>query len=151
MLSPICYKPSESLQREPLPPRRPQRVERVESPAAEQLQIWSVGFSGTAAERVQRSCERVGRLTRRFGDGWRLVQYVMPCFGGALVRRPDLVIVNTDQVSAQDLDWLHEVGGPLPVWKVSSAELSSYSEAELAQRLRAAASSFAEASAAAWP
>jgi hypothetical protein len=88
---------------------------------------------------VQRSSERVGRLQRCFGDCWRLVQHVMPCFGGALVRRPDLLLVNSDQLSRYDLEWLHEVGGPLPIWYVSSTEILDQGEASLAQRLRTVA------------
>ena len=136
MLSQLAHEHSDSVEREVESPRRPRRSERVPKPSGEGLHIWSVGFAGAAAEQVQRSSERVGRLQRCFGDCWRLVQHVMPCFGGALVRRPDLLIVNADQLSRYDLEWLHEVGGPLPIWYVSSTELLGQGEASLAQRLR---------------
>lgn len=145
MYSLLTLERGESVEQEQASPRRTRRFERVPRPGSEALHLWSVGFSGAAAEQLQRSSERVGRLHRCFGDCWRLVQYVMPCFGGALVRRPDLLIVNADQLSHYDLEWLHEVGGPLPVWKVSSRELLSQSEASLAQRLRSVARACAEA------
>jgi hypothetical protein len=139
MLSQLAHEHCDSVEREAPSPRRQRGSERVPRPAHEGLHIWCVGFAGAAAERVQRSSERVGRLERCFGDCWRLVQYVMPCYGGALVRRPDLLVVNADQLSRYDLEWLHEVGGPLPVWYVSSTELLGQGEASLAQRLRTVA------------
>lgn len=139
MRSQLAHEHYDSIEREAPGPRRARRPEPAPRPGGEGLHIWSVGFAGSAAEQVQRSCERVGRLHRRFGDCWRLAQYVMPCFGGALVRRPDLLVVNADQLSRDDLDWLHEVGGPLPIWNVSSSEILSQGEASLAQRLRTVA------------
>ncbi len=158
MLSELIHESYDSPERELPSPRRarpPERVrtppERVRTLGGEALHIWTVGFSGSAAERVQRSCERVGRLARRFGDCWRLAQYVMPCFGGALVRRPDLLIVNADQLSQHDLDWLQELGGPLPILKIASSEALAEGEAALAQRLRTAARSFAQSVSPSWP
>lgn len=144
MLSLLAHEQRESLEQEAPSPRKKPRPERASRGSGEGLHIWAVGFAGEAAEHLQRSCERVGRLHRRFGDCWRLVQHVMPCYGGALVRRPDLLLVNAEQLSQHDLDWLHEVGGPLPVWYVSSTELLAQGEASLAQRLRTVALTLAD-------
>lgn len=147
MLSLLAPEHCDSVEREAPSPRRARPAERAARPSHEALHIWSVGFAGDAAEHLQRSCQRVGRLHRRFGDCWRLVQHLMPCYGGALVRRPDLLLVNSDQLSQQDLEWLNEVGGPLPIWTVSGRELLAQAEAGVAQRLRATARSFAGAAA----
>lgn len=151
MLSLLAHEQYASVEQEAPSARRAPSPERAPRPGSEGLHLWSVGFAGATAEHVQRSCARVGRLHRRFGDCWRLVQHVMPCYGGSLVRRPDLVLANAEQLSQHDLDWLHEVGGPLPIWCVSSSELLAHGEASLAQRLRSEARTRTEAAVASWP
>lgn len=148
MLSQLAHEHYETVEREAPSPRRARRPERARSSGSGGLHIWSVGFAGAAAEHVQRSCERVGGMHQCFGDCWRLVQHLMPCYGGALVRRPDLLLVNAEQLSQRDLDWLDEVGGPLPILTVTNGELLAHGPASLAQRLRSAAHSLAQSASA---
>jgi hypothetical protein len=87
--------------------------------------IWSVGFDAAERRDIAREAARCGAPAQHFDDLWGLTQAVSPCLGGALVRRPRVVVIDSRAIDPRDTTWYDDVVSGLPILCVTERQLQS--------------------------